>query len=127
MLSHRDGLLYTWCRQLLVGEIGEPPVPMSVFAEVTLAPRPRSAVSRPVPTSDDAEPSDDLHSRAGSCPWRRSWNESARPDPGFNTTGWPSLNGYRQTNLRHGASVDDLASRRPKACGVPGLRCSPSN
>lgn len=32
------GLLYTWRRQLLAGDFGEPPVPAPVFAQVTLAP-----------------------------------------------------------------------------------------
>lgn len=32
------GLLYTWRRQLLAGEFGEPPLPVPAFAQVTLAP-----------------------------------------------------------------------------------------
>jgi transposase len=50
------GLLYTWRRQLLAGEFGEPPAP--VFAQVTLAPaaEPRAAPSDPTTRSSDAGP-----------------------------------------------------------------------
>jgi transposase len=45
------GLLYTWRRQLLAGELGEPPVPAPVFAQVTLAPPAEPAVTPSDPPS----------------------------------------------------------------------------
>jgi transposase len=44
------GLLYTWRRQLLAGEFGEPPVPVPVFAQVTLAAA-EPAAAPPDPTT----------------------------------------------------------------------------
>jgi transposase len=32
------GLLYTWRQQFFAGELGEPPIPAPVFAQVSLAP-----------------------------------------------------------------------------------------
>lgn len=52
------GLLYTWRRQLLAGEFGEPPVPAPVFAQVNLAPAAEPSAAPPDPTtrSPDAVP-----------------------------------------------------------------------
>lgn len=52
------GLLYTWRRQLLAGEFGEPPVPVPVFAQVTLASpaEPEAAASDLAAGSSDAVP-----------------------------------------------------------------------
>jgi len=44
------GLLYTWRRQLLAGEFGEPPVPVPVFAQVTLAPAAAPEAAPPAPS-----------------------------------------------------------------------------
>lgn len=43
------GLLYTWRRQLLADEFGEPPVPVPVFAQVSLA-----QATEPEPAPPDA-------------------------------------------------------------------------
>ncbi|WP_137128538.1 IS66-like element accessory protein TnpA [Roseomonas sp. HF4] len=50
------GLLYTWRRQLLAGEFGEPPVP--AFAQVTLAPaaEPEAAPPDPMTRSSNTVP-----------------------------------------------------------------------
>lgn len=52
------GLLYTWRRQLLAGEFGEPPVPVPAFAQVTLAPaaEPEAVPSDPTTRSADMAP-----------------------------------------------------------------------
>jgi transposase len=43
------GLLYTWRRQLLAGELGEPPVPAPMFAQVTLPPPAELPATTPDP------------------------------------------------------------------------------
>jgi transposase len=52
------GLLYTWRRQLLAGEFGEPRVPVPVFTQVTLAPTAAPEAAPPAPSmpSPDIEP-----------------------------------------------------------------------
>jgi transposase len=47
------GLLYTWRRQLLTGDLGELPVPAPVFAQVSLAPP-----AEPTATPVDIPPTD---------------------------------------------------------------------
>jgi transposase len=47
------GLLYTWRRQLLAGELGEPPVP--VFAQVSLAPAAEPSAALPDPTTPSSD------------------------------------------------------------------------
>ncbi|MGG5819681.1 IS66-like element accessory protein TnpA [Falsiroseomonas sp. HW251] len=49
------GLLYTWRRQLLAGEFGEPPVPVPVFAQVSLAPAAERKAVPPDPTTPSAD------------------------------------------------------------------------
>jgi transposase len=49
------GLLYTWRRQLLAGEFGEPPVPVPVFAHVSLAPAAEPEAVPPDPTTPRAD------------------------------------------------------------------------
>jgi transposase len=43
------GLLYTWRRQLLAGELGELPVPAPMFAQVALAPPAETTATLPDP------------------------------------------------------------------------------
>ena len=52
------GLLYTWRKQLLAGELGEPPVPAPVFAHVTLPllADPPATSSDPPPATPDTAP-----------------------------------------------------------------------
>jgi transposase len=52
------GLLYTWRRQLLAGEFGEPPMPVPVFAQVSLAPavEPEAVPSDPTTRTSDVVP-----------------------------------------------------------------------
>lgn len=45
------GLLYTWRRQLLAGDFGEPPVPAPVFAQVTLTSTAEPEAAPPDPTT----------------------------------------------------------------------------
>jgi transposase len=56
------GLLYTWRRQLLAGELGEPPVPAPAFAQVTLAP---PVEPEPAPPDLTTRSSDTVPAMAG--------------------------------------------------------------
>ena len=57
------GLLYTWRRQLLAGEFGEPPVPVPVFAQVTLAPAVEPDAVRPDPPACNSDTSSAMAGR----------------------------------------------------------------
>ena len=52
------GLLYTWRQQFFAGELGEPPIPAPVFAQVSLAP----------PVEPEAAPPHQPAVKAGTAP-----------------------------------------------------------
>jgi len=81
------GLLYTWRRQLLAGELGEPPVPAPVFAQVAV----------PLPAEFVATPPDP---------------PLARPDAAAWTLGRMEIMLPVGATVRVGADVDGAALRR---------------